>query len=385
MRIVGGELLGDAGCVVGSLVLDGGRVAALVEGTAALASSGPVVDASGLLVAPGYIDLQINGGFGIDLASQPERLWELGAALPRHGVTAFLPTLISGPVATTRRALAALSCRPDGYRGAEPLGLHLEGPMINPRRAGAHPRTALGVPSLERIETWSRAAGIRLVTIAPELDGALEVIGQLVERGIAVSVGHTTAGAIEARAAILAGATMVTHIFNAMEPLGHRQPNLVGVALTDERLAVGLIADGIHLDDLILALIIKAKGPEGVVLVTDAVAAMGCAPGSYEFAGRSVTTDGSRVRLADGTLAGSVLTMDQAVRNLGRLMPGAARAAVQCATSVPARLIAEAERGQLTPGSRADLVLLDEDLRVVMTFCGGERTMCAAGHEWRVV
>ena len=192
----------------------------------------PALDASGLTVAPGLIDLQVNGACGIDITAEPERFWEVAAKLPRFGVTAFAPTVITSSPQARERAMAAISAAPaDGWTGALPLGLHLEGPMLSPARKGAHPDRWLTEPSPELIAGWSRGAGVLIVTLAPELPGAIEVIRELAANGVIVSIGHTEAEALTVEAAIAAGAAMLTHLGNAMPPMQSREPGPVGVAL----------------------------------------------------------------------------------------------------------------------------------------------------------
>ncbi len=341
----------------------------LVEGEAR--ADAAVLDASGLRAVPGFIDLQCNGGLGIDLAAEPERLWELAAALPHFGVTAWLPTIVTTPPHVVERALATLTTGPpDGWAGALPLGLHLEGPFLAPARRGAHPEALLRAPSLEGIAGWTRDAGVALVTLAPELDGAAEVQRALVERGVVVSIGHSAATAAQATIAIDAGARSVTHLFNAMSPLHHREPGVTGVALMDERLHAGLIADGVHVHPLAVALAQRLLG-DRLVLVTDAVAALGMPAGRHQLGRAMLTVDEGGVRLPDGTLAGSNLAMDQAVRNLVAFTGCALETAIAAASTTPAGLLGDTARGRLATGARADVVLLDDDTRVVGTIVGG--------------
>jgi N-acetylglucosamine-6-phosphate deacetylase len=323
------------------------------------------------MVAPGFIDLQINGGYGHDLITAPASMWELGRLLPRHGVTSFLPTFITSPPETTDEAIEALARRPAGYVGAEPVGLHFEGPMLNPNRRGAHPAGHLAPAEPSTIAGWDRARGVALVTIAPELPGGSAVIAELVKRGVSVSAGHTEADADQARAAKAAGVSLVTHLFNAMAPAGHRQPNLVGVALADSDLTVGLIVDGVHVDPVMVAATWRAKGPGEVVLVTDAVAPMGLGPGRFDLGRSTIIADQRSVRNEAGVLAGSVLSLDQAVRNLVAFTGCKPAEAIATVTATPARAAALNGRGGLEPGSVGDVVLLDEHLQVRLTVCGG--------------
>jgi N-acetylglucosamine-6-phosphate deacetylase len=329
-------------------------------------------DGSGLLAVPGFVDVQCNGGFGIDLASEPERLWELGALLPRTGVTAWLPTIVTSRPGTIDRAQAALAAGPPpGWVGAVPLGLHLEGPFLAPSRRGAHPEALLRVPSTDDVAGWTRASGIAMVTLAPELEGAQAVIGALVAAGVIVSLGHSDATAEQVMAAVDAGATCVTHLFNAMSPLHHRAPGLAGVALADDRLHVGLIVDGIHVDRTVVRVAQRALA-DRLVLVTDAVAAMGRPAGAQALGEARVMVGEDGVRLPDGTLAGSDLAMDRAVRNLVDVTGCTPATAVVAATATPARLLGDATRGSLVPGSRADLVLLTPELQVAHVFVAGQ-------------
>lgn len=341
------------------------------------------VDATGLLVAPGLIDLQINGGHGHDLWSDPASMWELADLLPRSGVTSFCPTIISGPPEVAERALSALA-NGGSTVGAEPLGLHLEGPMLAPDRRGAHDPDHLATADSSLIEGWSREAGVRLVTLAPELPGATEIITGLVAAGVVVAAGHSDATAEQAAEATEAGVTMVTHLFNAMAPLHHRQPGLIGHTLGGDDLTAGLIVDGVHLAPEIVALALRALGPTRLVLVSDAVAAMGLEPGVHQLGGRTVHAGLDAVRRPDGTLAGSNLTLDQAVRNLQAQTGCEIGVALGCASANPARLLGEDDRGHLDPGAVADLVLLDHELQVVATVCRGRVAHLADDDGWRV-
>jgi N-acetylglucosamine-6-phosphate deacetylase len=333
-----------------------------------------VLDVSGLVVAPGLVDLQCNGAAGIDLTAEPERLWEVAAVLPRRGVTAWLPTIVSSPPEVRARALAAWRAGPPPGAGpvAAPLGLHLEGPFLAPERRGAHDRRHLVPPSVGLVEDegWSAEAGVALVTLAPELPGALDVVRRLVAAGVVVAAGHSSATAAEARAAADAGVTWVTHLFNAMAPLHHRAPGLAGVALADPRLRVGLIADGLHVDPTVVAVAARALG-DRLTLVTDAVAALGAPPGPVRLGSATARVEGGAVRLADGTLAGSALSLDRAVRNLAAFADLPLATAVRAATATPAAVLGLDDRGAVVPGARADLVVLTPDGEVVVTIVGG--------------
>jgi N-acetylglucosamine-6-phosphate deacetylase len=358
----------------GAVLLDSGRIAAV--GPAEHIPCPPdaqVIDADGLLLTPGFIDLQFNGGFGHDFTADPTAIWPVAAQLSQYGVTAFLPTIITAPLeksAAGRRIVT--EGRPAGYRGATPLGLHIEGPFLNPTKKGAHNSNHLRLPTLDAVADWSPQSGVRLATLAPELPGALPVIEALSSCGVLVSAGHSMATYEQAMAGFDAGVRYGTHLFNAMPSLLHRDPGLPGALLTDDRPTVGLIADGIHTHPAIVKLVWQALGPERLSLVTDAMAALGMPPGQHLLGDFTVTVDGETCRLADGTLAGSILSLDEALRNLLAFTGCALEDALQTITTTPARAIGlEHQRGQIAPGYMADLVLLSPDLHVRGTVVDG--------------
>jgi N-acetylglucosamine-6-phosphate deacetylase len=289
---------------------------------------------------PGLVDLQVNGGAGHDLTSEPDRLWDVAAALPAHGVVAFLPTIVTSDPAVPARALAVLAGGPPaGWSGASPLGLHLEGPMLAPSHKGAHPEEWLRGPSLEVIDGWSREAGVAMVTLAPELPGALEVIEVLVSRGVVVSVGHTAATSQQVAAAVEAGATCVTHLGNAMPSMRAREPGPVGAALGSVDLVAGVIVDGHHLDPLFVRTAWRALGPERFLSVSDTTAALGMPDGPALLGHHDVVVAGGTVRLQDGTLAGSAASLRDCVLLLVEQTGCSVGDAVATATTTPLRLL----------------------------------------------
>ena len=335
-------------------------------------TSDVTVDVTGLTVAPGLIDLQINGAYGSDFTSDPETIWRVGARLPEQGVTAFLPTIITSPLATVEAARATLRGRPAGYQGAEPLGLHLEGPMLSNKRPGVHDPGLMRLPSLDLIAGWTTGSGVSLVTMAPELPGSQTVIETLSKSGVVVSAGHTAATMAEASAGFDWGISAVTHLFNAMEPFDHRAPGLVGAVIKDPRAIAGIIADGIHSDPAAVLAAWRWLGPLRLALVTDAIAAAGFGNGNYELGTIQVVVNDGRASTSDGRLAGSTLTMDQAVRNLVDFTGCSEAEALAAASEVPARALGLRDRGSVEVGARADLVVLDDSMEVVATMVGGE-------------
>jgi len=326
-------------------------------------------DGAGLRAVPGFVDLQVNGAAGIDLTDRPEGLWEVAAALPRHGVTSFLPTAVTAPPATYERALATLANGPPrGWRGARPLGWHFEGPMLSPQRPGAHPPEHLRSPSAELVAGWSRSAGVAMVTLAPELPGATPVIEALAARGILVAAGHSEASAEQMEAAVAAGVRYATHLFNAMGPVHHREPGLAGAVLAGLPVAAGLIVDGVHVDRRMVAVAWRALGPERCSLVSDAMAGLGMPVGSRRLGASRVTVGEAGARLGDGTLAGGLVGLDGCVRNLVAFTGCAPDEAIATVTRVPAGLLG---RPELAEGV-ADVVLLGPELEVVATAVDGE-------------
>lgn len=357
----------------GAILVDGEHIAA--AGAAGEVSPPPDaqrLDASGLVVAPGFIDVQFNGAFGHDFTASPETIWAVAEQYPRFGVTAFLPTVITSPAEKIARAQQTVTRRPAAFRGAAPLGLHVEGPFLNPRRKGAHNPEYLRLPSLEAIADWWPDRGVSLVTLAPELPGALEVIAALVERGIVVSAGHSMATYEEAQAGFDAGIRYGTHLFNAMPPFSHRDPGLVGALLTDERVTVGLIADGVHTHPSVIKLAWETQGSGRLNLVTDAMAALGMGPGRHLLGDYEVMVDETSARLGDGTLAGSILSLDTAVGNLVAAARCSLGEALKTVTTTPARLLGiSAQRGRIAPDYMADLTILTPDGRVAKTIAAG--------------
>jgi N-acetylglucosamine-6-phosphate deacetylase len=361
----------------GAILVQDGVIAGLGRAGATMApDDARHIDGSGLLLSPGLLDIQINGGFGHDFTHEPAAIWDVGTRLTEHGVTGFVPTVVTSTAEARAGMLAALAGGPpDGYRGATPLGAHFEGPFLSPDASGAHDRQYLRSPSEADVDvgTWSSRAGVRIVTLAPELEDALDLVRGLISRGVVVSAGHSAANYDAAKQGFDAGIMYATHLFNAMPPLGHREPGLVGAALADPRVTVGMIADGIHVHPAVIKLAANACGPARFSLVTDATAALGMPLGRYMLGGRDVVLDGTSVRLAgDGRLAGSALTMDEALRRFVAMTGWDAADALATMTSTPARLLGLVDRGTLTVGSRADMTLLTPEFKVVATFVGGE-------------
>ncbi|MGD2060657.1 MAG: N-acetylglucosamine-6-phosphate deacetylase [Acidimicrobiia bacterium] len=355
--------------------LPGGERADIAIGNGLIvdeASDDLVIDADGLTISPGFIDIQINGGFGHDFTQDPTTIWDVGEKLPELGVTSFVPTVVTSPGEVTDLAMEVVAHRrPQGYRGADVIGLHFEGPWIAPEMHGAHNPGHIAEPDLETALRWADSGLVRIVTLAPEMPGALDVVRALHTGGVTVSLGHTKADFSTTRAAYAAGASLATHLFNQMTPIGHREPGGAVAALLDARACL-VIVDGLHLHDAIVELVWRLLGAERTILITDAMAALGLGPGTYPLGEGPITVDSRGPRTADGRLAGSVVTPGQALTNLQRITGAHPGDAIRTMTATPAAAVGLRDRGTLRPGTRGDVVLVDDRLDVVRVLSAGE-------------
>lgn len=324
---------------------------------------------SGLAI-PGFVDLQVNGFAGVDvLGADGDAYRRMGQALAATGVTAYQPTIISSPLDAYGPALARVIDAGPTPGGPRLLGVHLEGPFLSRKWCGAHSPASIIDPDLDATSRLLDAGPVTYMTVAPERPRALALIELLVKRGITVSVGHTDADAPRAHAAFDAGARSITHIYNAQRRFQPRDPGVAGAALARQDVVVQAIVDGVHLaPETVFATYLAARGR--FAMVTDATAAAGLGDGIYSMADRTVTVRGGEARLDDGTLAGSTLTMDRAVRNLVAL--GAPlEDAVAASSEVPARLVGRGDLGAIRPDMPADITVLDDRLEVVRTLVDG--------------
>ena len=317
--------------------------------------------ASAELLTPGLVDLQVNGFAGVDLLSSAiDEMPELGRRLARRGVTSFCPTLISHPLERLEARLAELARAFENWPkdAARPLGFHLEGPFLNPAKRGAHPKAHLAPPSVEAMQRLVEASGnrVRLVTLAPELPGALEVLDWLVARNIAVSIGHSLASYEEAIQAFDRGASLCTHWGNAMAPWTQREPGMQAACLNDERARVCLISDLHHVHPGLLRLVLKNKSRQGVVLVSDAIAAADLEDGDHVLGDERVRVEGGVCRNQDGVLAGAALPLDECVRRFALATGLDGDGIARVGAHNPARAILAADAGNISEGARADLV-----------------------------
>jgi N-acetylglucosamine-6-phosphate deacetylase len=359
----------------GLLFMESGLIKDIVLDQKQDLSSMEVIDASDQILAPGLIDLHthgINGMQGID--GNPDDYARMSEHYARHGVTSFLATIAGSATAIEAGIHAVLHSQ---VQGAEILGIHLEGPFINPARKGAFDPETIVPPDLALLKHYLRAARgeIRLITLAPEMEHALELVQYAHRAGVICSAGHTQATWAQMMAAIEAGVSHVTHTFNGMAPLNHREPGILGAALLDDRLTVEIIADGIHVHPAVLKLLLRCKPPDRVVVISDSIGAAGLPDGRYHFEGLDVTIANGSARLSDGTLAGSVTTLEKELANLVNLAGLPLPQALPIASLNPAREINQHERkGMLAAGMDADLICLNrETLALQWTMAKGRR------------
>ncbi len=379
LLIAGGTVVSSSGMSTDTGVLVRGSRIAEVGPTRDILRRNPgrIIDARGTIVAPGFIDIHIHGSAGYDtMDATSSALARIAEFVSSHGVTGFLPTVMSSPIermlAATRAAAQAARAR----KGAQVLGINVEGPFLNPSFKGAQPEEGITGPDMAILHRILEAGGgnVRVMTIAPEMPGAMDIVKKLASQGVLTSVGHSGASYDDIKNAVEAGLRHVTHTYNGMLGLHHREPGVVGAALVHGELTCEIIADGIHVHPVAVKLLAQAKGPEGTVLMTDAMRAAGLPDGHYELGGQHVIVTGGAARLDTGVLAGSTLTMDTAVRNMVEFAGAPLHAAIAMASSTPARLIGLADRkGRMEPEMDADIVLLDaETLQVKTTLVMGE-------------
>jgi N-acetylglucosamine-6-phosphate deacetylase len=361
------------------LLVEDGRVVEIASRSSrALPQNARLIDYGDTVLVPGFVDVHIHGGGGHDVMERDtSALPVIQGVLAKHGVTSYLPTTVTAPLDTTLTSLERLAtaiedaAKNQSSPGAQPLGIHLEGPFLNHLRRGVHPPADLLAPTLQVFNRlWEASRGhMRIMTIAPELNGAMEVIAEATKRGVCVSMGHSDATLAQARAGADAGARHITHIFNAMRPFEHRDPGIAGEALTNSALSAEMIADGIHLDPVTVRLVLQTKGVEKTVLVTDATSATDMPDGRYRLGPFEFEVKDGRC-LSNGKLAGSILTMDLAVRNVMQFAGLNLQQALRAATLNPAK-VAGTDRGALQAGGWADFLAMSQAGEIKKTILRG--------------
>ena len=363
------------------LLIDEGTILSVGSRDAvAIPPKARIVDFGEAILVPGFIDIHLHGAAGHDvMEGSEEGLAAIEQLLLRHGVTSYCPTTITAPIDQTIRSLDRItkaSARRREERGvprARALGIHLEGPFLSHARRGVHSPIHLQLPSTKLFDQMWEAAGgeIGMLTIAPELEGALDLIAAASARGVCVSIGHSNADLAQAMAGIQAGARHATHTFNAMRRLDHRDPGVLGAVLTDDTMTADIIADGIHLQPSVVDLFVRAKGAERAVLISDSVSATGMPDGTYRLGSFEVEVRNGRCE-SYGKLAGSILTLDAAIRNVISFAGTSLQQAVRMATLNPARVLGvEKRKGKLQAGADADIVVLTPAGQVRQAIVGG--------------
>lgn len=372
----------------GWLHVEGGKIVGLGSGEPPVSLAKSIlqdtIDAKGCFVVPGFIDIHVHGadGFAV-MGGTTKAISAIGRFHASHGTTGWLPTTLTGPVSELVKSIEAVEkvrVEDSSQSGAGILGLHLEGPFISPNKIGAQNPDFVHAPSVDVMQSLTNLAPglIRKVTLAPERDGALDLIRWLTREGIISSIGHTDGTFEETMRGIDAGATHATHLFNAMRGLHHREAGVAGACLLSNQVVCELIADGHHVDVEVMKLIVKTKGKENVALITDAIAATGKPDGKYKLGGLDIIVQDGKSILAEGhNLAGSTLTMDRAVSNMVKKVGVTLSDAIEMASTVPARELGlESSKGTIAIGYDADLVLLDESMSVTRTLVNGREVFC---------
>jgi N-acetylglucosamine-6-phosphate deacetylase len=363
-----------------TLILEGDRIVDMVPGAKTAGTTAQHYDLSGYFIVPGFIDVHVHGVDGTDVLDSGAALTKVAVGLTKYGVTAFCPTTVACSVQVLERTLDAvrqLQEQPDA-RGAQVIGAHLESNFVNPDYKGAQPAEYLYPPSStdgERVlrEIARSRQSVSIVTLAPELDGVLNVIRALVETGVRVSLGHSGASFEIAEAAVDAGARHATHLFNRMPPLHHRDPGLAGAVLNRREVTAEVVCDGVHVHSPMIRLAIAAKGTDGIMAITDGTAASGLPEGGVaSLGGRRICVRGGAAYLDDGTLAGSAATMDRVFRFLVRQVGLSPSEASRLCAITPAAALGLHDRGAIAKGAVADLVVLDRELAVRQTYVAGQ-------------
>ena len=361
-----------AGFVAADLDLVAEHIHAIYSPQAA--SAGPTLDAQGCTILPGFIDVHVHGGAGFDtMDASVEALTTMARFFAQHGVTTFLPTTMTAPHPAILQAIAAVARQPaQALDGARIIGVHVEGPYISPKFPGAQPAIYIRQPSLDEFDALVAAGPVRMITLAPEEPGAAGLIAAALQHNVVAVLGHTNATYAECETAFAAGVTQATHTYNAMSALHHRYPGTLGAVLSNDAIYAQLIADTIHVHPAAIKILARCKGVQRTILITDAIRATGLADGKYDLGGQMVTVQGAICTLADGTLAGSVLTMERALANFMAATGLSLAEAWPTTSRTPAASLGlDGVTGSIVPGYWADLVLLDNALQVVATIVAG--------------
>ncbi len=374
----------------GVILIEGHRIARVgSRDQVKIPAGATVIDNQDRTVVPGFVDIHIHGAVGHDLMeASPEAVAAIGKYLARHGTTSYAATTVAASLETTLNAAKGLGeiirtsinshVGSDKITGAQPVCIHFEGPFLSIKKRGAHPASQIQKPSTELLARFLDAAGgtARILTLAPELEGALTVLEFARSKGLKVGIGHSNATYEEAKSAIDAGATHAVHCFNAMRPFMHRDAGIIGAVLTDDRVSAELICDGIHVEPTAIRLLLRSKGVERLILVSDSLSGAGMPDGNYRLGNFTVHVAGGVCRTVEGNLAGSTVTLDAALRNLSAYTGLSYRECLPCVTTNPSRILGlEKEKGIIAPRADADLAILDQEFYVTQTYVRGRAVL----------
>jgi N-acetylglucosamine-6-phosphate deacetylase len=373
--LTGGTILTpDQTFVDHSLIIDGEKITDVVLSSSASSAAGEIVDVNELFIVPGFIDVHVHGAVGFDtMDGTAEAIRAMGDYFARHGVTAFLPTTVTASIEDTKSAVRNVTNTPLSSTGARHVGIHLEGPYLSREFRGAQPPQHLRAADPNEYEAWFESGQVRLITVAPEVEGVPDLIRAGKQAGVEFALGHTSATYEQVLTAVAHGLRQATHTFNGMPGLNHRSPGALGAVLSDDRIWAQIIVDGVHVHPAIVKLLINAKGFNRTVIITDAIRATGMPDGDYALGDQMVHVKDGIARTDAGGLAGSTLTMDQALRNVMEFADLSLAEALPMLTRVPAASIGvENHKGSIAPGFDADIVVLDRSYQIRMTIVGGK-------------
>jgi N-acetylglucosamine-6-phosphate deacetylase len=372
-RITGGKLVTPQEIITDhTLIIEDEKISA-IEPESGNTSADSVIDAQGMWVAPGLIDVHVHGGHGHDtMDATTESIHGMARFFAEHGVTSYYPTTMTAPADAIIKAIENVARCPQPSNGAQHLGVHVEGPYINTAFPGAQPAADIRLPDSEEYQRWLETGVVRLITVAPEIEGAAKLIELGVSQGIEFAAGHTGASYEEIVEAADHGLKQATHTFNAMLGLHHRNPGTLGGTLTDDRIYAQIIGDGIHVHPAMVKLLVRAKGAKRTVLITDSMRAAGLQDGLYDLGTQPITVKDGVARTTSGALAGSTATLDAVLRNVMKFAGISLPEALTMGTATPAEAMGlTGHKGTLSPGADADIILLDENLNVQTTMvCG---------------